>query len=82
MSFEDVAMDFTREEWQFLNPYQRDLYKEVMLANYSNLVAVGEDSAAVRRLFFLVSETCGVTSMHDALGCSTVSQSLLKRLVW
>uniref|UniRef100_A0A5F9D6J9 KRAB domain-containing protein n=1 Tax=Oryctolagus cuniculus TaxID=9986 RepID=A0A5F9D6J9_RABIT len=46
MSFEDVAMDFTREEWQFLNPYQRDLYKEVMLANYSNLVAVGEDITA------------------------------------
>uniref|UniRef100_A0A5F9CCR8 KRAB domain-containing protein n=1 Tax=Oryctolagus cuniculus TaxID=9986 RepID=A0A5F9CCR8_RABIT len=55
MSFEDVAMDFTREEWQFLNPYQRDLYKEVMLANYSNLVAVGEDIITLREL----SQTAG-----------------------
>jgi KRAB domain-containing zinc finger protein len=49
-----VAVDFTREEWQFLNPSEKDLYKEVMSENYENLVSVGKGSRTVSCLFFLV----------------------------
>lgn len=42
VSFEDVSVELSREEWQRLGAGQRALYREVMLENYSNLVAVGK----------------------------------------
>ncbi|GAB1301204.1 Zinc finger protein 119b [Apodemus speciosus] len=41
MTYEDVHVNFSREEWALLDPSQKSLYKDVMLETYWNLTCIG-----------------------------------------
>lgn len=42
MTFEDVAVSFSRKEWGLLEEAQRRLYRDVMLQNFALVASLGK----------------------------------------
>nr|XP_042700042.1 zinc finger protein 707-like isoform X2 [Chrysemys picta bellii] len=45
VAFEDVALYFTREEWELLSQPEKQLYRDQMLRNYWTLVSLGSSGS-------------------------------------
>ncbi|XP_063309232.1 uncharacterized protein LOC134609502 [Pelobates fuscus] len=41
VTFEDIAVYFSKDEWQLLGDEEKELYKDVMMENYHNLRSLG-----------------------------------------
>ncbi|XP_039374057.1 protein KRBA1-like isoform X2 [Mauremys reevesii] len=71
VTFEDVAVRFSAEEWQILEGWQKELHKEVMEENYQLLISLGQPVPTLALLALAAEreaaggQICGVSGERE-----------------
>ncbi|XP_049629632.1 zinc finger protein 679-like isoform X2 [Suncus etruscus] len=82
VTFPDVAVNFTSEEWPCLDASQRKLYRDVMLETYQHLLDIGHDG--VKPALISCLEECrlhveDITFQQSAFGLGSPKRSEMGR---
>ncbi|GAB1300889.1 Zinc finger protein 563 [Apodemus speciosus] len=83
MTFEEVAVKFSMEEWELLSPSQKKLYKDVMQETFRNLAAIENGTGRpehLKRLLF--PEKSQVSQMLKSLCEYKEDSQCVKNFSW
>nr|XP_032636759.1 zinc finger protein 92 homolog [Chelonoidis abingdonii] len=70
VAFEDVALYFTREEWELLSQPEKQLYQNQMLRNYRALVFLGTTMEKPGKADDPSAKTMDCEKAWPSCGCS------------
>ncbi|XP_076789890.1 uncharacterized protein LOC117708162 isoform X5 [Arvicanthis niloticus] len=77
VSYDDVHVNFTQEEWVLLDPSQKSLYKDVMLETYRNLSAIGMKDVTLERNLLNILKV--VKALHITVILNGMKEFILAR---